>query len=903
MIVFGRSAIPSGTRPMNSSSAPGLRYKFGPFVLDTAEGKLTRDGVRIKLQDLPYRFLLMLAENPGSILTREEVCQRLWPQNTFLEFDSSLGVAVRKVREALGDDAESRRYVETIPRRGYRFLVPVERENLLARAESAIPVLPPPGVHPKSRPLIRLATMAVGAIAILSIGAVTVRYFRRHPSAATEVRSRASQPAARRSIAVLGFRNLPGHRDDDWMSHAFTEMLSTELAADGSLRIVPDEDVALAKRDIAMADADSLALVTLGRLRRNPGADVVVLGSYTAIPGRPLKRIRLDIRVQDTLTGDTIAEDAVSGNEEELFEMVSRAGADLRTSLGIYPIGSEAASRLRAALPANSAAIRHYSEGSARLWLFDFVGAREELSKAVAADPSYPLAHSALSDAFWHLGYRSKATAEAQRALTLSTRLSQEEQLVIAGQYARTLADWPTAVKTYKTLFDLRRDNLNYGLLLAAAQLNSSPRDTIASLATLRALPPPAGEDARIDLLEASAQIGLNLSAAQAAAKRAIGKGTALGSPMVVARAYGVLCQQGSSLGVNGDEMARDCLKGMQAYAAIGDRNNEARTLNDFAGVYYARGDLRQAERMWREAARRFRQLDEREGSAAAYNNLGDVLFLEGHLVEARKMLLAAIPEYEAIEESSGVALVFSDLGNLARAQGELQEAEGNYQRAQGIASGISDNSTLANVLSGEADVAMDRGDLTAAGKSYADALRLRTQIGEMQNLEESKVSIAKLSIEEGLAATVESALRKSKEQFHREHQADDEIAASATLAEALLAENKLSEATDEIEATARLASNSQNQAVRLAFQLTSARVLLRAARYKPAFALLQEISSAARKSSFAILGWESQLVRAELLMKTGHVPEARQQLLTVEKSTHLNGFERLKNKAVALRQ
>jgi eukaryotic-like serine/threonine-protein kinase len=249
---------------------------------------------------------------------------------------------------------------------------------------------------------------------------------------------------------------LPGRHDDDWMSHAFTEMLSTELGADGSLRIVSDEAVALAKRDIALVDADSLAPATLSPLRKNPGADVVVLGSYTAIPGNPRKRIRLDIRVQDTLSGDTIAEDAVSGNEEELFEMAAHAGADLRTSLGIYPLAPEAAKRIRASLPANSEAVHHYSQGSAKLWAFDFMGAREELSKAVAADPNYPLAHSALSDAFWHLGYRSKASAEAKRALNPSTQLPEEEQLVIAGQYARSLEDWPNAVKTYRTLFGLR---------------------------------------------------------------------------------------------------------------------------------------------------------------------------------------------------------------------------------------------------------------------------------------------------------------------------------------------------------------------------------------------------------------------------------------------------------------
>jgi len=83
-------------------------------------------GTPVKVQDLPYRLLVMLPwERPGEIVTREEVRQRLWPQNTFVEFDNSLGVAIRKVRDALNDDADTPRYVETLPRRGYRFVAPV----------------------------------------------------------------------------------------------------------------------------------------------------------------------------------------------------------------------------------------------------------------------------------------------------------------------------------------------------------------------------------------------------------------------------------------------------------------------------------------------------------------------------------------------------------------------------------------------------------------------------------------------------------------------------------------------------------------------------------------------------------------------------------------------------------
>src|SRR3984957_16418932 len=103
----------------------GPRYLFGPFELSTGEESLARNGARVKVQDLPYRLLVMLLERRGEIVTREEVRQRLWPENTFVEFDNSLGVAIRKVRDALNDDAEAPRYVETVPRRGYRFVAPV----------------------------------------------------------------------------------------------------------------------------------------------------------------------------------------------------------------------------------------------------------------------------------------------------------------------------------------------------------------------------------------------------------------------------------------------------------------------------------------------------------------------------------------------------------------------------------------------------------------------------------------------------------------------------------------------------------------------------------------------------------------------------------------------------------
>ena len=107
-----------------------------------------------------------------------------------------------------------------------------------------------------------------------------------HLAAKAETTASPARVRPRRAVAVLGFRNLAGRPDDNWLSTAFTEMLSTELAAGGGLRMVPGEDVARAKRELPLADEDTLAKATLERLRTNPGADVVVLGAYTLLPGK-----------------------------------------------------------------------------------------------------------------------------------------------------------------------------------------------------------------------------------------------------------------------------------------------------------------------------------------------------------------------------------------------------------------------------------------------------------------------------------------------------------------------------------------------------------------------------------------------------------------------------------------
>ena len=884
----------------------GPRYRFGPFELNTAEESLARNGTRVKVQDLPYRLLVMLLERPGEVLTREEVRQRLWTENTFVEFDNSLGVAIRKVREALNDDAEAPRYVETVPRRGFRFVAPV------TVLEPVMPDPPPPtlvmkessvpgaiGTMEAAHAQHRREYWLMAALVLLLVGGA-IYAFRarpRHPANKAEAAGTGTPLRIRRSVAVLGFRNLPGHPEDNWLSPAFAEMLNTELAANGALRMVPGEDIARVKRELPLPDEDSLAKATLERLRINPGADVVVLGSYTPLSGSGDKRIRLDVRVQDTVRGETISEQSFTGSEGDLFELATQAGQALRQSLGIGSASTPASLQARAALPSNQEAVRFYTEGQGRLWAFDYIHARALLAKAVVADPTYPLAHAALADAWSHLGYAPKARAEIEQARSLSGHLGPEDRLLIDGQYYATIQDRTRAVDAYRQLFTQFPDNLDYGLRLADEQRWVNPDDALHTLEALRHLPLPSSGDPRIDYLEARSWVNNDVAKAQAAAWRAVEKGTAQGLQLFVARAYGILCQIG-----NGESTAQACDNARKSYTAVGDRDNAARATSDFAILYYEQGDLDRAEAMYREAIRVFRQIGDLEGVTTASANLGDISLARGNLTDAARALSDAIPGYKEMGDKDAVALTLADLAEIARLRGDLKAALTGYKEAGAIAQEIADKRALAYALAGAGDVLADQGDLQAARNSQQESLALRKEIGDKQSVAETELALARLSLAEGHAADAETVIRKCKEQFHQEGQADDELAANVTLIEGLLGQDKSVEAAKEEQGSRALAAKSTNQLNRLQFDLVSARLELAVGHIAAARPQLQRTLERARAHHLLGVELETQFALAELKEKLGQRVKAQTDLFALEKLARDKGFGLIAGRALSAR-
>ena len=603
----------------------------------------------VKLQDLPLRLLVLLVERPGEIVTREELRQRLWPEDTFVEFDNSLGVAVRKLREALRDDADAPRYVETVPRRGYRFVAPVtvqdaadadlaaegtkeasassvNRAGRVAQAEIENQLLVSSsrfsaGAEKAARTASLRSRYWIIACLVLVMVGIAIYEFRSNPrpsAAGVETVAATSRVRPRRGGGGAG---LPQPGGASGRQLAFDRVCRNAEHGAGGWAVCCGWCRERTWR-APNANCPWPTKTLWPRPRWNGCAKTRARTWWCWAPTRCC-RAKMKIasgwtfELQDTAGGETIAEQALTGSEDKLFELAAQAGAELRQSLGVNSVSAEAISAARASLPSNQEAVRLYAEGRAKLWAFDFQGARDLLVKAVAADPNYPLAHSALSEAWWHMGYESKARAEAQQALNLSKHLPQEEQLLVEGQYRRAIEDWPKTVQAYQTLFHLFPDRLDYGLLLASAQMYITPGDSLQTLAGLRRLPPPAGDDARIDMMEASALIGTDFTKARSAAQRAIDKASAQGSHVLVARTYGILCQQGPAIEASADTI-RECQIALQSSMAAGDMNGEAMMLTDLAGIYYQQGDLARAEKMWRQAIQEFRQVGNPDGVATA---------------------------------------------------------------------------------------------------------------------------------------------------------------------------------------------------------------------------------------------------------------------------------------------
>ena len=943
---------------MERAVAPGSVFHFGLFEANPADGVLRRSGTKVKIQEQPFRLLLLLIDRPGQVVTREELRQKLWPEGTYVDFDGSLNVILKRLRAALGDDPENPRFIETIPRRGYRFIAPVsvierteekDPPHVPAVAASPLPATTldssprssdrPIALPGRSQPRRRLLIYAGSALAVLlvAIGGWLIWHYRwlgERPF------SQNAPVQVRKSVAVLGFRNLSGRSEDAWLATALSEMLSTELAGGEKLRLVSGEDVANLRLSAPWPAADTLDRGTSARVGDALNSEVLVLGSFMVIGGTDHGQLRLDVRMQDGKTGEILTETAEVGNTQDLFRLISHVGAQLRNRLGVEPLQSSDEAGVLAALPLDTEAAKFYALGVARLRQFDALTAKDLLQQSAEADPKFSLVHAMLAHAWAQLGYEQNRRQEAKKALDLSADLPRAQRLLVEGEYYESLGKQEQAASVYHALFELFPDNLDYGLRLVAAQtMAGHGSQALEVIHQLRRLPAPSSDDPRIDLAEKRA-MKPNIPAQTALVRSAIRKASERGQKLIYALAkkeectslnYGEhpeqalpSCEDAYSvfLAAGNKSAAADSLRNiadtlgtlgkyqqaietyeraLSLLQGLGEHNKTGAIFNNMAIGFENMGNLDRAEHLYRAAKVEFQQAGDINNEITATGNIADVLYLRGNLTGAEKLYQEALRNAVPVDvDSSYFSYRLADLdltrGRVQDARRLAQQAVDAYRTAQGSYQYL----TAAMLDLGE--VLEAQGDLAGARSQFEQALAMAQKIGAQVNAAESQEELARLDIEENRPERAEVSLRAAIAEFEKEKSDPDSSSAYTLLSRALLMQGKLAEARKTAQRGAELSRTSSDPALKLPAETQQARVEIASAQKAKASRAaavrhLQSVIATANRLAYYRLECEARLALGELELKTNS-SVGHKHLTTLAAETRSHGLELLARQA-----
>lgn len=634
--------------------------------------------------------------------------------------------------------------------------------------------------------------IATAAVILIFAGAIGFSLWEQRRAADKARAELATQPSSgRHSVAVLGFKNVSGRPETAWLSTALAEMLTTELSVGDKLRMIAGENVARAKTDLALSDADSLAPATLRQLRANLNTDYVVVGSYLDLGGSGSPAVRLDVRIQDALEGETVAAVAEDGSEAALPDLVGHVGSDLRQRLGIAPISPAESETAQASLTSNPEAERLYAEGLARLRAFDALGARDLLEKAVAVDPSYALAHSALSDALAALGFQAKAQDEAKKAFTLATNLRREQNLWIQAHYYETANGADKAMEIYHSLFKFFPDNLDYGLKLAQSQIDAGKaNDGLATVDALRRLPQPASDDPRIDLTEAAAASSLSDNKREAAAAtRAEQKGKSLGARLLVAQS---LLKEGHAYERLGDRQKSRAaiLEARSLYASAGDRAGEASALYQIGKM--SLGNLSEAEKIFRETLQIQHELGSKSGEAGSLNAIAIVQSWAKDFKGAEESYRQALVIAQEVGDSQNTALVLHNLGDTEKEVGDFASAKIHLREALRLGQRFGDKGLIAGCYLNLADVYASEGNLPDAKKMANNALAVFRETGRKVDIAGESMKVADLEILSGNLSSAEKLYSQALQLFAEVGDEGGPTYATCALGDILLARGDL---------------------------------------------------------------------------------------------------------------
>jgi len=408
--------------------------QFGVFELDTHAAELRKHGVKVKLQDQPCKVLQILLEKPGQIVTRDELRARVWSANTFVEFDQGLYSAMARLRDALGDSSDSPRFIETLARRGYRFVAPVtESAPLTENAGIAEPDLRVEQGISKTENRVRRFLISV--LAGLLGGALLLGVYLGFDIGGARgwLRRYSNRPI--RSIAVLPLENLSGDPGQDYFADGMTDELITNLAQLRSVRVISRTSIMQYKG----------TKKTLPQIGRELNVDAVLEGSVV----RSGDRVRITAQLVDAATDQHLWAASYDRELRDVLIWQSQAAQDIASEVRIKLTSAEQG-HIGRAHSVNSEAFEAYLKGRYHWNKRSKDGLRKAeqyFQEAIQKDPNYAPAYAGLADTY--ILFANFNIAAPGRAYPRAKEMASK-----AIQIDGTLAEAHTSLATLKAIYD-----------------------------------------------------------------------------------------------------------------------------------------------------------------------------------------------------------------------------------------------------------------------------------------------------------------------------------------------------------------------------------------------------------------------------------------------------------------
>jgi eukaryotic-like serine/threonine-protein kinase len=430
------------------------RYRFGPFEVHTAARQLSKGGTKIKLRGQPYLILEVLLNRAGEVVTREEMRERLWSADTFVDFEHGLNTSVKKLRQVLCDSAEEPRYIETVPRLGYRFIARVEAVGGGTKSPDDVPDLQRPGPDSESRdastassgtvalaeaPLARLANVWKSAVAILLVALLI--------SGGLYYRSHQSMRLTEKDTIVLGdFANSTG---DAVFDDALKTALAVSLRQSPFLNVLSDNKVAATLELMTRPPSTKLTPDVARELCQRAGSKAYVEGAIGSLGSEYV----LGLKVVNCQSGDVLAqEQATAVTKEKVLDALGDAASKLRSELGeSLATVQKLDVALEQATTSSLEALQAYSLGNKSSLLEGPSAALPYHQRAIELDPSFAMGYVALGSDYYALGELGRAREYRSKAFQLREHASEQEKLRINAHYDETVTgELHEAVQTYQ---------------------------------------------------------------------------------------------------------------------------------------------------------------------------------------------------------------------------------------------------------------------------------------------------------------------------------------------------------------------------------------------------------------------------------------------------------------------